>query len=554
MDSNPNPNSNPNSNSNPNPNPNSILDLDPDNDPFGRQAVVRRCSLEGVAASGKLQVLFSILHSAQVAREKVVVVSTSTSTLDLIDRFIRKTADLDSVGDGLSHSSPAAVRIDGRTHAEERQRIVDAFNGLPHPHGGRVLLLSTRAGGVGLNLIGANRLVLFDSDWNPAADQQAMARIWRDGQKKRCHVYRLLTAGTIEEKVFQRQLMKGELSGSVVGKERGTDGKEEEEEEEGERGRGRGTSATPTIGEPTLDVGKFSREELRKLFSFSENALSDTRELLTQRPEGREVGRVRRAKEVIEGGEEKDETSEARKKGVSERMVEARKIKTKRSRVSKVENIDMGRQTNSNGSSVSSEEDNRCSRISKDKGDEANNKDADDYPNGIHELDLFDSDADLDSNSYVKDKGPTTTMQIRDEGSDTSSNQTGHDDDDDDDDDINDALVSKRKNEAKKAINRKRQRAVIEEEEEEEEEDEKEEDEKEEDEKEEEEEKTEKEKEGDEEEKIMEKEAKKNVEAKEKVKDMIWLENDQVAGSDDIGLAMAAVARCITCVAIFTSS
>ena len=59
----------------------------------------------------------------------------------------------------------------------------------------QICLLSTRAGGAGLNLVGANRLVLFDSDWNPAVDLQAMARVWRDGQRKPCLVYRLLTTG-----------------------------------------------------------------------------------------------------------------------------------------------------------------------------------------------------------------------------------------------------------------------------------------------------------------------------------------------------------------------
>jgi DNA repair and recombination protein RAD54B len=70
----------------------------------------------------------------------------------------------------------------------------------------QVFLLSTKAGGAGLNLIGANRLVLFDSDWNPANDLQAMARVWRDGQKKAVVIYRLLCTGTIEEKVYQRQV------------------------------------------------------------------------------------------------------------------------------------------------------------------------------------------------------------------------------------------------------------------------------------------------------------------------------------------------------------
>ena len=57
-------------------------------------------------------------------------------------------------------------------------------------------MLSSKAGGCGLNLIGANRLVMFDPDWNPANDDQAMARIWRDGQKKKCYIYRLITVRT----------------------------------------------------------------------------------------------------------------------------------------------------------------------------------------------------------------------------------------------------------------------------------------------------------------------------------------------------------------------
>ena len=69
-----------------------------------------------------------------------------------------------------------------------------------------VFLLSSKAGGVGLNLIGGNILILYDIDWNPANDLQAMARVWRDGQRKVVQIYRLLTTGTIEEKIFQRQV------------------------------------------------------------------------------------------------------------------------------------------------------------------------------------------------------------------------------------------------------------------------------------------------------------------------------------------------------------
>ncbi|KAM7319903.1 hypothetical protein ACRRTK_021586 [Alexandromys fortis] len=75
---------------------------------------------------------------------------------------------------------------------------------------------NSKAGGVGLNLIGGSHLVLYDIDWNPATDIQAMSRVWRDGQKHPVHIYRLLTTGTIEEKIYQRQISKQGLSGAVV--------------------------------------------------------------------------------------------------------------------------------------------------------------------------------------------------------------------------------------------------------------------------------------------------------------------------------------------------
>lgn len=104
--------------------------------------------------------------------------------------------------------------MEGSTNIKKRQKLVDQFN---DPEGSeRVFLLSSKAGGCGINLIGANRLILFDPDWNPASDQQALARVWRDGQKKNCFVYRFLTTGTVEEKIFQRQAHKQALSASVV--------------------------------------------------------------------------------------------------------------------------------------------------------------------------------------------------------------------------------------------------------------------------------------------------------------------------------------------------
>uniref|UniRef100_A0A3Q3IDL6 RAD54 homolog B n=1 Tax=Monopterus albus TaxID=43700 RepID=A0A3Q3IDL6_MONAL len=155
------------------------------------------------ADSGKLLVLSDLLTAIRQLSpsDRVIVVSNYTQTLDLLQ-------------DLCIHMGYTFCRLDGHTPTGQRQRLVDSFNS---PYSQNFLfLLSSKAGGVGLNLIGASHLVLYDIDWNPANDIQAMARIWRDGQKKTVHIYRLLTAGTIEERIFQRQVSKQGLSGTVV--------------------------------------------------------------------------------------------------------------------------------------------------------------------------------------------------------------------------------------------------------------------------------------------------------------------------------------------------
>uniref|UniRef100_A0A8C6LVX4 GTP binding protein overexpressed in skeletal muscle n=1 Tax=Nothobranchius furzeri TaxID=105023 RepID=A0A8C6LVX4_NOTFU len=155
------------------------------------------------ADSGKLMVLSDLLSAIRQLSpsDRVVLVSNYTQTLDLLQ-------------DLCVHMGYTFCRLDGHTPTSQRQRLVDSFNS---PYSQNFLfLLSSKAGGVGLNLIGASHLVLYDIDWNPANDIQAMARVWRDGQKKTVHIYRLLTAGTIEERIFQRQVSKQGLSGTVV--------------------------------------------------------------------------------------------------------------------------------------------------------------------------------------------------------------------------------------------------------------------------------------------------------------------------------------------------
>ncbi|XP_057691439.1 DNA repair and recombination protein RAD54B [Corythoichthys intestinalis] len=155
------------------------------------------------ADSGKLLVLLDLLKTIRhlSPSDRVVVVSNYTKTLDMLQKLCK-------------HMSYTFCRLDGQTPTNQRQRLVDSFNNPYSPN--FLFLLSSKAGGVGLNLVGGSHLVLYDLDWNPATDIQAMARVWRDGQKKTVHTYRLLTAGTIEERIFQRQVSKQGLSGTVV--------------------------------------------------------------------------------------------------------------------------------------------------------------------------------------------------------------------------------------------------------------------------------------------------------------------------------------------------
>lgn len=121
---------------------------------------------------------------------------------------------LDLISQLCAYRKMRFVRLDGKTASDERQTLVNFFNGCPVEEC-RVFLLSSKAGGTGLNLVGASRLVMFNVDWNPANDHQAMARIWREGQKQTCYIYRLFNVDTIEEKIYQRQLRKKELAMSI---------------------------------------------------------------------------------------------------------------------------------------------------------------------------------------------------------------------------------------------------------------------------------------------------------------------------------------------------
>ncbi|KAM4792209.1 DNA repair and recombination protein RAD54B isoform 1-T1 [Cyanocitta cristata] len=187
--------------------------------------------------SGKLQVLVKLLAAIHElnSSERVVLVSNYTQTLNVLQGVCK-------------HYGYSYTRLDGHTPVSQRQHIVDTFNSKFSP--AFIFLLSSKAGGVGLNLVGASHLILYDIDWNPATDIQAMARVWRDGQKHTVHIYRLLTTGSIEEKIYQRQISKQDLSGAVVDLSK------------------------------TSEHTHFSIEELKNLFTLHEDSSCVTHDLL----------------------------------------------------------------------------------------------------------------------------------------------------------------------------------------------------------------------------------------------------------------------------------
>ncbi|CAF0927371.1 unnamed protein product [Brachionus calyciflorus] len=135
--------------------------------------------------------------------DKLIVVSQWTSVLNLVSAYLKK-------------NQIEFCEITGEVNLMRRNEIVEYFN-KKNSNDLRVMLLSLTAGGVGLNLVGANRMFIVDIHWNPALEQQAMDRIYRVGQKKECFIYRFLCENTIEERIEEIQHHKLQLAQKVCG-------------------------------------------------------------------------------------------------------------------------------------------------------------------------------------------------------------------------------------------------------------------------------------------------------------------------------------------------
>ncbi|XP_018584044.1 putative global transcription activator SNF2L1 [Scleropages formosus] len=154
-----------------------------------------------VTNSGKMVVLDKLLPKVQEQGSRVLIFSQMTRVLDILEDYC--------MWRGYEY-----CRLDGKTPHELREQAIEAYNA---PSSTKfIFMLSTRAGGLGINLATADVVILYDSDWNPQVDLQAMDRAHRIGQKKPVRVFRLITENTVEERIVERAEMKLRLDSIVI--------------------------------------------------------------------------------------------------------------------------------------------------------------------------------------------------------------------------------------------------------------------------------------------------------------------------------------------------
>uniref|UniRef100_A0A3B3H5G4 DNA excision repair protein ERCC-6-like n=1 Tax=Oryzias latipes TaxID=8090 RepID=A0A3B3H5G4_ORYLA len=149
-----------------------------------------------ISESGKLAFLVALLERLREEGQRTLIFAHYRKVLDIIERI-------------LNNRGFKVLRLDGTiTQITERERLISLFQ---KDRSYSVFLLTTQVGGVGITLTAANRVVIYDPSWNPATDAQAVDRAYRIGQTENVVIYRLITCGTVEEKIYRRQVFKDSL-------------------------------------------------------------------------------------------------------------------------------------------------------------------------------------------------------------------------------------------------------------------------------------------------------------------------------------------------------
>lgn len=149
---------------------------------------------------GKLQVMARLLRDLKAKGHRVLIFTQMSKMLNILEAF-------------LSMHSYSYFRLDGTTKIEQRQYLTERFNTDPKIF---AFILSTRSGGLGINLTGADTVIFYDSDWNPAMDAQAQDRCHRIGQTREVNIYRLISESTVEERILMKANQKRQMNDLVI--------------------------------------------------------------------------------------------------------------------------------------------------------------------------------------------------------------------------------------------------------------------------------------------------------------------------------------------------
>lgn len=161
--------------------------------------------------SPKVGIFLCILEESVRINDRILLFSQSLLTLNLLEKFLMRIKV--PYTDDYWAKNQNYFRLDGSTPALEREKLINEFNANENI---KLFLVSTRAGSLGINLVGANRVVVFDASWNPCHDQQAICRVYRYGQKKRCVIYRLVADNCLEKRIYDRQINKQGIADRIV--------------------------------------------------------------------------------------------------------------------------------------------------------------------------------------------------------------------------------------------------------------------------------------------------------------------------------------------------